>query len=129
MKSVQQEFAEVALAFPGAQLLASSDGTQLVIVPAIRLPTGWSQQSTHVRFVVPAGYPYAAPDCFWADPNLRLGSGAMPQNTQLGNPTPSQPDPSMLWFSWHLAGGSWNPGVSDLMTYIQVIKKRFEALQ
>ena len=129
MKSVEEEFAEVAQAFIGAQLKPNTDGTQLVTLPAVSLPAGWSQSSSHIRFVVPVGYPYAVPDCFWADQSLRLNSGAMPQNAQIGNPTPSQPDPATLWFSWHVAPTAWRPGASDLMTYIHVIKKRFEALQ
>jgi hypothetical protein len=129
MNTVQAEFSAVSLAYPDAQLITYPDGTYLVVLPAVALPPGWCQESTHIRFVVPAGYPYASPDCFWADPGLRLQTGAMPQNAQVGNVAPGQPDPSTLWFSWHLSPGSWAPGVSDLMTFIRVIKKRFESLQ
>ncbi|MDQ7995274.1 MAG: E2/UBC family protein [Luteibacter sp.] len=128
MKSLQQEFDEVLLVYPGAQLQANADGSHLVMLPSVALPPGWSQPSTHVRFVVPVGYPYAAPDCFWADQSLRLATGMLPQNSANGNPSPGQPDPATLWFSWHLNATLWTPGASDLMTYVRVIKKRFEAV-
>lgn len=127
MKSTQDQFAEIADAFPGATLTPVS-GLHLVVIPNVPLPKGWSQQGTHVRFVIPNGYPYAAPDCFWADHSLRLAQGQMPQNAQLGQLMPGQPDPNTLWFSWHVQA-AWNAGNCELMTYVKVIRSRFEALQ
>jgi hypothetical protein len=65
------------------------------------LPAGWNKQSTHIFIVAPQGYPFAKPDCFWADPDLRLANGNLPQNSQMNNPIPGVPD-SLLWFSWHV---------------------------
>jgi hypothetical protein len=64
----------------------------LVRIPNVPLPEGWSQPSTEIRFVVPNGYPYAAPDCFWADMALRLRGGAMPKNATVGQMMPGQTD-------------------------------------
>ncbi len=127
MKSIDEQFAEITRAFPGATLTPVS-GLQLVVVPNVPLPKGWSQSSTHIRFVIPNGYPYAAPDCFWADRTLRLAQGRLPQNAVVGQLMPGQPDPDTLWFSWHV-NAAWNPATCQLATYVNIIRSRFEALQ
>ena len=127
MKSVADQFKAISAAFPGATL-SSSAGCQLVVIPTMDLPAGWNQTRTHVRFVVPAGYPYAAPDCFWTDPGLRLAGGKLPQNTIVGHLMAGQPDANTLWFSWHVQNGLWNAAKSDLKTYVAIICRRFEAL-
>lgn len=126
MKSLQDQFAAISKAFPGATLTAAQDA-HLVVIPSVTLPEGWSQSSTHIRFVVPNGYPYASPDCFWADQSLRLAQGQMPANAQVGNVVPGQQDPQTLWFSWHVS--TWNAATCDLMTYVKIIRNRFEALR
>lgn len=128
MKSLDEQFADVLRAYPGASLTAMGNGVYQVLIPVMPLPAGWNQITTEVRFVVPNGYPFAAPDCFWADPSLRLANSAMPQNAQIGQPNPGQPDPGKLWFSWHLQT-PWNPSNCILTTYVNVIRRRFEAVQ
>ena len=91
--------------FGDVQTRRLPSGTTLVIVPGIRLPEGWSMPSTTIRFIVPPGYPFGQLDCFWADPDLRLAHGGVPQNSAM-NPIPETPEPA-LWFSWHLTG----PGI------------------
>ena len=126
MKSIAEQFADVARAFPGATLTPVGN-VYLVILPQVVLPPGWSQSVTHARFVVPDGFPYAPPDCFWADSNLRLVGGGVPKNTAIGNVVPGQPDGSLLWFSWHVTPGTWIAGNCKLMTYVNIIRNRFEA--
>jgi len=60
----------------------------VIRVPQVVLPAGWNKQSTNVSFIAPQGYPFAKPDCFWTDADLRLANGALPQNAQLNNPMP-----------------------------------------
>ena len=127
MKPVQEQFDAIAQVYPGATM-AAVEGLQLVVIPTIALPKGWSQRQTHVRFVIPNGYPYAAPDCFWADHALRLEKGQLPKNAQPGNVVPGQPDRNTMWFSWHVQA-AWNAATCDLMTYVQVIRSRFESPQ
>jgi hypothetical protein len=31
-----------------------------------------------LRFIAPNGYPAAAPDCFWVEPNLSMNGGSLP---------------------------------------------------
>lgn len=96
-----------------------------VSIPDLKLPGGWSQSQTRVRFVLPAGYPFAAPDCFWADPNLLLANGQPPQssNQQPFPPTGEQG----TWFSWHVA--QWNPNRDSVLGFLRLIERRFQHLQ
>lgn len=106
--------------YPGSRLERLSDGTLLVSIPDVRLPPGWNQDSTTVRFLVPVGYPVAQPDCFWADSSLRLANNAMPASS--GVQQIPQTGLTQLWFSWHVA--TWNPGRDSLITYARVIRDR-----
>lgn len=97
------------------------DGTVLVTVRDLRLPPGWNKSTCCVYFLLPVGYPVSRPDCFWAEPDLRLAGGGMPTNTNLQTvPSTSM---SAVWFSWHLA--SWNPAEDDLLSYVRAIRGRF----
>ena len=122
---VEEQLAEVQGSFPGARAVALPGGITLVTVPDMPLPAGWSQPTTTVSFIVPVGYPMARPDCFFADPSLRLATGGMPMNTgQQALPGTAQ---MQLWFSWHLA--SWNPSTDTLLTYLRVIRDRLARVQ
>jgi hypothetical protein len=92
----------------------------MVIMPDFPLPSGWSKSSVEVKFVAPAGYPFAPPDCFWTESDLRLANGNPPQASQ---PNPCPDGSSSLWFSWHLQ--HWNPNTDNLVTYLRVIERRF----
>src|SRR5437016_1789483 len=92
-------------------------GAVLVVVPGFKLPRGWSKSTATIRFVVPLGYPVARPDCFWADPDLRLEGNRTPQNTGF-NLIPGTQE-QLLWFSWHLQ--DWNANQSSLLTWLKVI--------
>jgi hypothetical protein len=106
----------------GASLTRNGSGTAVVTVPNVELPTGWNKPRTTVYFIVPNGYPMAKPDCFWADADLRLASGAMPANTG-GNAGEGVP-PGSLWFSWH--ANTWNPNKDALVTYMGMILGRLK---
>jgi hypothetical protein len=107
--------------FGDAHIRRLASGTALVTVPSVRLPEGWSKPSTSIRFLVPPGYPYAQLDCFWAEADLRLSGGAMPQNSGL-TPIPEANEPG-LWFSWHLCG-TWNPNRDTLLSWMNVVIDR-----
>jgi Prokaryotic E2 family E len=93
----------------------------LISIPGIALVAGWNKPVTHVHFLAPQGYPFAKPDCFWADQDLRLASGALPQNTQQGNPMPGLPQAGR-WFSWHV--DQWNASRDDLLSWLASIRAR-----
>lgn len=125
MTPYEQQVETLRQRYPGASSREWANSVALVIVPDVPLPKGWNRTSTTVRFVVPAGYPFANPDCFFVDPSVRLEGERMPQNSamqalgELGE---------MLWFSWHL-NGAWRPNKDTLTTWMAVIAHRFEQLQ
>jgi hypothetical protein len=109
---------------PQATATQLTGASWVVRVPGVKLPPGWSKPETAVHLVVPEGYPYSRPDCFWADEDLRLATNALPQNSALSNPIPGLQVPSpLLWFSWHLE--NWNASRDDLITWLKVINRRF----
>lgn len=120
MTPLEEQFEILRNAVRNASRQKLADGTHLIVVKSVQLPNGWSKKSTDVKFVVPAGYPFAKLDCFWADQDLRLASGANPMNTG-SNAIPHVSEPH-LWFSWHV--GTWNPNSDSLLTYFYVIKRR-----
>ena len=111
--------------YPGSELHPAPGGIWLVRVPGVPIPPGWNQTATAVWFIVPAGYPSANPDCFYADPSLRLAGGGMPgaSGMQVLPNTGAQ----HMWFSWHVAG--WNPTRDSLLTYVRVIRDRLNRPQ
>lgn len=125
MTPVEQQLEMLKAATGCAQArLEVVGGVSVVVVPDFPL-TGWSKPTTTIRFVLPPGYPFGNPDCFFADLELRLGDRRVPQSTAF------QPIPGtaaqFLWFSWHPQ--TWNPNRDSLVTYMKVIQKRLEELK
>jgi hypothetical protein len=99
------------------------DGSFVVKVPRVRIPSGWNANEADIWFVVPVQYPSARPDCFWTVESLLLEGGRIPQNTG-SNPLPGHVQPIPLrWYSWHVQ--QWSPIGDTLATYLQVIRRRF----
>jgi len=125
MSPVELQFQNLQQYEPGASLTPLVDGSYLVVIPGIQLPNGWSKSTTTLLFIAPVGYPFARPDCFWTDHDLRLADGGIPQNSQL-NPVPNFAG-QYWWFSWHLS--AWNPNSDTLFTYLNVIKRRLKEVR
>lgn len=102
---------------------ALPSGAVLITVEDVALPVGWNRDRTHVRFVAPAGYPFAQPDCFWADPGLALANGLVPQSSNPQQPIPETNEPG-TWFSWHVQ--HWNPNRDSLLSFFRVIEQRLQ---
>jgi len=115
----EAEIERLRVSRPQAQVLRQTDATAIVVVPGVRLPSGWSRSETIVRWLVSPAYPAAQPDCFYADLDLRIGA-AMPTNSGIQQLGAEQ----LLWFSWHLQT-PWRPGRDDLVTYLHFIEARF----
>jgi len=100
-----------------------SNGGSLIKVIGVPI-TGWNRPTADVLFVAPPGYPSAAPDCFWVEPNnFRLANGSTPQASNDGNPIPGDIEVrSTTWFSWHVQ--SWNPNTDSLVGYFHQIMDR-----
>ena len=123
---VERQFESLRSAYPRAALVPNADTSSVIIVPELALPPGWNRTNVGVAFIAPAGYPVAAPDCFWTEPGLMLANGGTPQNTGT-NQLPGIPA-GWLWFSWHPSRWDANRG-DNLMTYLKVIRRRFEEIR
>lgn len=120
MTPLEMQLAVLAERYPGA-FMQDGGGVNVVSVPSVRLPDGWSKREVTVHFLVPVGFPHANPDCFNTDPELTLGSGALPKNTA---PQVMPAVGNTLWFSWHLQR-PWRPGRDTLLTWMGVVNGRF----
>lgn len=118
MPVAERDLDRLTGARPNAVLHSQADGSLVVEVPELALPPGWSLPSVTVRWVLSPAYPAAQPDCFFADAELRLASGAMPINSGHQELQGRQ----LLWFSWHVQG--WRPGRDDLLSYLRFIESR-----
>jgi hypothetical protein len=98
-------------------------GSVLITVDNVPLPPGWNREQTSIRFVAPTGYPFAQPDCFWADPGLALANGLVPQSSNQQQPIPETNAPG-TWFSWHVQ--HWNPNRDGLLSFFRVIEQRLK---
>lgn len=117
---------ELLQRYPDLRTQPLDGGAILVTIGSVSLPAGWSKAATSIRFLVPAGYPFAAPDCFWADNDLLLEGGRMPCNAGNNNVIPSTAE-SGLWFSWHVQG--WNPNRDTLSSWMNTIGDRLRRIQ
>jgi len=126
---IEQQLALLRETCPEASASQLPSGTHLIAMPNVSLPRGWNRQTTTILFLAPPGYPAAQPDCFWVEPGqMRLANGGTPHGSNDSNPIPEvSPQRQLTWFSWHLQ--SWNPNGDSLVTYFNVIMKRFESLQ
>lgn len=128
MTPLEQQFADIQSAWPGASLSRLPSGAHLVTIPDVKLPDGWNRASTTILFLAPPGYPASKPDCFWVQPTgMRLKGEATPQGTNDSNPIPEVSGRSTTWFSWHVK--EWNPNGDTLKTYVNVIMQRFGSLE
>lgn len=119
-RELQDEVVRTNMA-TGAHQTAISNGTVVIRIDGLKLPSGWNKTSTTVHFVLPVGYPVARPDTFWTDPDLRLANGGVPANTGTNQQEGVPAD--RLWFSWHPS--AWNANRDTIRTYLEIVRKRF----
>jgi len=124
---IEQQVEALLERFAEVETLRLPSGTLMVSVLNFPLPAGWSGPLTTIRFLIPASYPFAALDCFWADDSLRLATGALPQNSAPGQQIP-ETSHCCLWFSWHLTG-AWDPNRDSLSSWMNVIADRLRRVQ
>jgi hypothetical protein len=125
---LEAHFARLKARYPGATLRDLPSGAALVTVPGFAVSSGWLATQIVLRFIAPNGYSVAAPDCFWAEPNLTLSGGRQPKNSQINNAIP-EADMSGHWFSWHVEGGRWSANCHDLLTWVSLCLDRLQKLE
>jgi Prokaryotic E2 family E len=108
--------------YPEARIEHGGD-QRMLLVPGVHLPRGWSLAETTLAVIVPVGFPHVGPDCFFADAELRLASGAEPANSAM-QPLQGR---QHRWFSWHPA--SWAPGAGALGCYLRFCEARLREVR
>jgi hypothetical protein len=119
-------FGQLKARYPDATKQVLPSGSSLIVIPRVPLPVGWNGPTTLVRFIEQAQYPFAAPDCFWADEELRLANGQNPQSSAAQVIPETQLNG--LWFSWHV-GDRWNPNTDNHLTWMGCIAERLRKPQ
>lgn len=117
MDPLTAQLAGLQLRYPEAHL-EQVDGQRVLIVPGVPTGSGWSPAETTLRVIVPAGFPQVHPDCFYAEPQLRLVTGSEPTSSSLQVVLGGH----YRWFSWHLTG--WNPQTGSLEQYVRFCERR-----
>ena len=86
----------------------------------------YQPNSTTILLQVPRPYPDAGLDMFWADEDLRLRNGNVPQ---AGDVIETHLARRWRRFSWHPqfgGSGKWDPNIHNIRTYLAFISRRFE---
>ena len=113
--------------YADAVLTPLPSGAGLITLPNRPLPAAWSPATVVLHFIAPVGYPVAAPDSFWLEPNVTVNSVA-PKNSANNHPIP-ETGITAHYFSWHLEANRWSPNNHDLLTFVGVCLKRLEYLE
>jgi Prokaryotic E2 family E len=120
MDIVLEQLADVQRRYPQAHVEPSPDGQRVLVVPEVPVAEGWNLPAVTVRVLVPMGYPQVNLDCFYAEQQLALASGAAPTNSSIQPILGGQ----YRWFSWHL--GNWDAGNASLDQYVRFCERRLK---
>jgi hypothetical protein len=90
-----------------------------VVIFDFMLPPGYQSDRTNLLILLPGGFPEAAPDMWWCEPQVRLASGADPVSTSVGEQIGGR-----TWqrFSRHFTGVRWQAGRSGVESYVTLIR-------
>jgi len=114
---IEAQVGAVRERYPQATL-QEVEGQRALVVPGVPVPGGWSIAEASIAILIPVGFPHVGPDCFFADAELRLASGAEPSNSAMQPLLGRQ----YRWFSWHPAG--WEPQSGSLGSYLRFCEAR-----
>ena len=100
--------------------LTEADGMANVEIAKYPINSGYYNEAVvNLLLRLPLSYPNGKPDMFWLDDDFVLKDGKVPKSAEhmehwLGR--------NRRRFSWHLS--SWNPGVDNLVTYLEFVNTR-----
>ncbi|MEZ2370962.1 E2/UBC family protein [Arthrobacter sp. RCC_34] len=101
------------------EVTVDGSGWTELVIKDYPLPQGFTAQATDLLVRLPPGFPDAAPDMFWVNPEIRLAA------TGAYAPASEVPEQYLgrIWqrFSRHLAPGTWRPGIDSLETWMAAI--------
>jgi Prokaryotic E2 family E len=104
-----------------AALHPQEGGWSFLVISGYSLPAGFQPGAVDLLIKLPPGFPDAQPDMFWVHPPVKTANGSLPRATCIESLLAKE------WqrFSWHLAAGAWQPGVSTLRDFMRCISARF----
>lgn len=128
-RSVHEQMSDVWRRYPGARLTAINSHAVKwqVTLPNLALPTQpkfppyacYNKAETDLHILLPSGFPFAKPELFWTDGDLRCEHGGFPSYT----------DPFLRWMwepantlRWWIRPSVWNPIRDTIYTYLMFSK-------
>jgi hypothetical protein len=101
-----------------AYQVVEEPGSLCLILPAWKLPAGYTQASADLLIRLPAGYPDLPPDMWWFDPAVTRPDGVVIEATQVVEVILGR-----SWQRWsrHLDPSHWNSGVDGLESYLSLV--------
>jgi len=99
-------------------------GWSFLVISHYPLPAGFRPATVDLLIKLPPGFPDGQPDMFWVYPTVKTANGSLPRATCIE----SLLDKQWQRFSWHLAAGAWQPGVSTLRDFMRCISGRLHRM-
>lgn len=95
-----------------------------IIISRYQLPSGFDRVAVDMLVRLPPGFPDAAPDNFWIAPEIRIArTGAFPRNADRIEKHQGR---TWQFFSRHLSATPWRPGIDDLRSWLNIIRRSLE---
>lgn len=117
----QADLGEAGIDAARASVHQQPDGWSFLVISGYKLPGAFQPDGVDLLVKLPPAFPDAAPDMFWIHPAVKTAAGTLPRATSIESLLGKE------WqrFSWHLAGGAWQPGTSTLRDFMRCIAARF----
>lgn len=98
--------------------ITPESGNLKLTIRSFQFP-GYVPETADLLVIIPAGYPNAQLDMFWTHPDVKLRSGAWPQNAEH-----HEDHAGRTWQRWsrHNTQG-WRSGVDSLRTFLAAVRK------
>ncbi|MEJ7634107.1 E2/UBC family protein [Aeromicrobium sp.] len=120
LASVLREQDEAFLADAGLTYTIDAEpGFANLVVEKFSTAPGLAPDNVNLLLRLPFGFPDAAPDMFWVDPQVTSGTGAAIPGTEL-----IEIYVNRSWQRWsrHIAQ-QWRPGIDNLETYLGYVRR------
>jgi len=117
----QADLGEAGIEAARATIHQQPGGWSFLVISGYKLPGDFRPGAVELLVKLPPAFPDAAPDMFWIYPAVKTAAGTLPRATGIESVLGKE------WqrFSWHLAGGAWQPGTSTLRDFMRCIAARF----
>jgi|SRR5450759_992091 len=115
------------------QATAYSVGDEVhVLFPSFAFPDAYQPRTADLLVRLPPGYPDARPDMFWTRADVKLTSGAWPQNSEHhevpGSGAGVEVYGNVPWQRWsrHTDAAAWRVGVDGLRSFMRSIQQELD---